>query len=89
MSHDLASNQEAIKRTLLTLIEQVNDCQDKDALTQLNKQVTAVHYMFVSMKKQKCSNPPQPVTLSPANKNIHQQRTLKYTKKEGIVYCTN
>ena len=82
LSHDLASQQEAIKRQLLILIEQVNDCQDKDALTQLNKQVTAAHHMFVSMKKHKCSTPLKPVTSSPANKNIHQQRTFKSTKKK-------
>ena len=85
--NDVVPLKGAIKQHLLVLAELAGDCYDRDALTQLNKQVNAAHYLFLSMKKQKQSSPLKPVNNSPANKNIVQQRKKKKKKYKHSSIC--
>ena len=54
---DVASIRENINRKLLLLSEQIKNCDNIEAFNQLNKQVTAAHHLFMSMKKQECISP--------------------------------
>ena len=79
---EVASIRENINRKLFLITEQIKNCNNVEAFKQLNKQVTAAHHMFMSMKKQECLSPLKTVCKSPANKNIEKQSKFKSTKKK-------
>ena len=81
--NDVASLKQDIKRKLLALAEQVESCINKEALQQLDKQINAAQNLFSSLQKHTCHHyKMQPISNTPANKNIEKQEGFRSTKKE-------
>ncbi|XP_028408935.1 uncharacterized protein LOC114542468 isoform X2 [Dendronephthya gigantea] len=84
VSNDIASLKQGIKRKLLTLSEQIESCTNKEALQQLDKQINAAQNVFSSLQKHPClHHKMQPISNTPANKNIEKQKGFRSTKKKA------
>lgn len=80
--NDVASLKQGIKRKLLALTEQVESCINKEALQQLDKQINAAQNLFSSLQKHTFHHHKmQPISNTPANKNIEKQKGFRSTKK--------
>ena len=81
--NDVASLKQGIKKKLLALTEQVESCINKKALQQLAKQINAAQNLFSSLQKHTCHHyKMQPMSNTPANKNIEKQKGFRPIKKE-------
>lgn len=82
-NNDTTTLKQAIKGKLLLLQECLNEeCNDKEALQQLDKQLNAAHHLYLSMRKRKPLLQLKVTKNTPANKNIEVQRRFKSTKKK-------
>ena len=81
-SHDITSLKQQIRGKLLTLAEQIESCTNKEALQHLDKQINAAQNLFSSLQKHTCHHKMQPISNTPANKNIEKQKGFRSTKKK-------
>lgn len=78
---DVAALQVKIKGKLLQLLNEVEHCTNKEALLELDKGLSAKHFLFESMQK---STPANLIVKQngPANKNMDRQRQFFSTKRK-------
>ena len=79
---DIATHRENVKGKLLALLSQVQCCQHKQPLQQLEKQLNAAQSLFTSLQNRKPLKEIQPKSRAPANKNIQPQLRFYSTKKK-------
>ena len=83
MSSDgITSLKEQIRGKLLTLAEQIESCTNKEALQHLDKQINAAQNLFSSLQKHTYHHKIQPISNTPASKNIEKQKGFRSTKKK-------
>ena len=79
---DIATHRENVKGKLLALLSQVESCQHKQPLQQLEKQLNAAQSLFSSLQNRKPLKEIQPKSRAPANKHIQPQLRFYSTKKK-------
>lgn len=79
--NDIASPKQSIRGKLFKLAEQIESCTNKEALQQLDKHINSAKSMFSSLQIHVCHQKMQPITNTPANKKIENQKGFRSTKK--------
>lgn len=79
---DIATHRENVKGKLLALLSQVESCQHKQPLQQLEKQLNAAQSLFSSLQNRKPLKEIQLKSRAPANKHIQPQLRFYSTKKK-------
>ncbi len=79
---DRERRKQSIKTKLLTIVSDVEGCQNDDALQQLEKSINSVHSLFISIREHGNKHLPIPKENVPHNKNIMPQNRFFSTKKK-------
>ena len=85
-NNDRETNRErrkqSLKTKLLTIVSDVEGCENDDALQQLERSINSAHSLFISIRELGNKHLPTPKENAPHNKNIVPQKRFFSTKKK-------
>lgn len=85
-NNDRETNRErrkqSLKTKLLTIVSDVEGCENDDALQQLERSINSAHSLFISIREHGNKHLPTPKENAPHNKNIVPQKRFFSTKKK-------
>lgn len=74
---------QSLKNKLLTIVSDLEGCENDDALQQLERSINSAHSLFTSIREHGNKHLPTPKENAPHNRNIVPQKRFFSTKKKS------